>query len=259
VTTLIIPAANTTSECRDLLSQLLDSIKVGGYEDWKVGICFDNCGEDFIDYFKWKYFFKFWTVHKNKNLYFAANVNSGLRFVERELPGEDYFIVNQDTILPHREYLESMKNGGLSSACQVDLSDELRRDWGEKLNSIQDTEVIRNPVLKFPGFCYYINSEVIKTIGYLDEGFRKCFDDDDYCIRAKLAGFPVEATNIKVHHPIKREEGKPSTTVAYSLNDLGIYMARFRLKYSIPPDIKHADFNQWILNHHEFTPEMKEN
>lgn len=52
------------------------------------------------------------------------------------------------------------------------------------------------------GFCLVIKDEVLKTIGALDERFgRGNFEDDDYCLRARLAGFEVRiADDVFVHH-----------------------------------------------------------
>lgn len=52
------------------------------------------------------------------------------------------------------------------------------------------------------GFCFAIKADVLKTLGALDERFgRGNFEDDDYCLRAQLAGFQVYiADDVFVHH-----------------------------------------------------------
>lgn len=52
------------------------------------------------------------------------------------------------------------------------------------------------------GFCMLIRREVIERIGGLDTSFgRGNFEDDDYCIRAQLAGFRIAfAEHVFIHH-----------------------------------------------------------
>src|SRR5439155_7031567 len=52
------------------------------------------------------------------------------------------------------------------------------------------------------GFCLVIRREVIATIGGLDERFGTGhFEDDDYCIRAAIAGFKIAIVeDAFVHH-----------------------------------------------------------
>lgn len=52
------------------------------------------------------------------------------------------------------------------------------------------------------GFCLLFKRELMDQIGYLDERFSPGhYEDDDYCYRARLAGFqPVHAGDAFVHH-----------------------------------------------------------
>ncbi len=46
------------------------------------------------------------------------------------------------------------------------------------------------PVDRLIGFCLAIHRDVIRAIGYLDESFAHgLYEDDDYCLRARRAGF----------------------------------------------------------------------
>ena len=50
--------------------------------------------------------------------------------------------------------------------------------------------------------CVYIKRDLINSIGYLDEEFKQYgYDDDDYCRRARLAGFLLAVTpHVRVVH-----------------------------------------------------------
>jgi len=46
------------------------------------------------------------------------------------------------------------------------------------------------PVDRLIGFCWAISGDLVRAIGYLDESFAHgLFEDDDYCLRARRAGF----------------------------------------------------------------------
>jgi GT2 family glycosyltransferase len=51
-------------------------------------------------------------------------------------------------------------------------------------------------------FCVLVRRELIDLIGYLDEGYEKGnFEDDDYCLRARMAGYRLAiARNAFVYH-----------------------------------------------------------
>ena len=87
------------------------------------------------------------------------------------------------------------------------------------------------------GFCLLVKREVIDKIGPLDERFGiGCFEDDDWCLRAKQAGYRLLiAADAFVHH-------YGSRTFVGSGTDLGSVLDRneqlFRQKWrpGTPPD-----------------------
>ena len=58
------------------------------------------------------------------------------------------------------------------------------------------------PAARLIGFCLLVRREVLDAVGALDEGFGAGnFEDDDYCLRARAAGFDcVVARDSFVHH-----------------------------------------------------------
>lgn len=58
------------------------------------------------------------------------------------------------------------------------------------------------PVTRLIGFCLAISGDLIREIGYLDESFAHgLYEDDDYCLRARKAGFQllVDASTFVEH------------------------------------------------------------
>jgi GT2 family glycosyltransferase len=58
------------------------------------------------------------------------------------------------------------------------------------------------PADRLVGFCLLITRACFEKVGVLDEGFGVgCYDDDDYCLRAKEAGFTLlVALDVWIHH-----------------------------------------------------------
>lgn len=246
---IVVPVADTTPKCQEYLDNLLTSIKRGGYleNDYHVLLCYDKCAPEFIQYFRDKYKgekIADWTDDRPARLNFAANSNIGIR--EAMKLGAEYVVVlNMDTILPPHWHFKHLLREGLSFPNPVDdPTIELSKSGP---NHVWEPEV--TPVTKWSGFCMVLNRSVIEKIGVLDERFKASFEDDDICARAALAGFPVELVNIRVHHELK-DRTTPSNTGAYDIQDLGIHLNIFRRKWSIPYQIQHEQFNQWILDNY---------
>jgi len=258
---IIIPACQTTSKCREYLDNCLDSIRRGGYYDngYHTIIAFDNCSEEFQDYFKNKYKGDFIVAIDNKNpknLNFCKNANSGLRiaFQAAVSTGDidaHFIILNMDTILPHHAMFDQVLGEGLSFPTPVD-------DPGLMKTSVfkAGPPVARTPVTKFSGFCMCLSYRLVEKVGFLDEHFPGSFNDDDLAVRASLAGFPVEVVSVDVHHELKNRT-EPSNTGAYDHAELGLGLEKFRRKWSIPHYIQHEQFNNWIVDNHKWIPEMR--
>ena len=71
------------------------------------------------------------------------------------------------------------------------------------------------------GCCMLIRKAVIDKIGLLDERFFAYYEESDFCIRAKMAGFKViSARDAKVWHKINKVlgEGTPKEYYIYTRN-----------------------------------------
>jgi GT2 family glycosyltransferase len=112
-------------------------------------------------------------------------------------------------------------------------------------------EALRTRHKKVTGFCLHLSREVLDKVGLFDEHLKVTFEDDDICARAILAGFPVELSNIPVHHYISR-------CGAYDQSKLNLALMKFRHKYNIPAQIPHEQFNAWIEQNHKWSEDMKE-
>lgn len=264
---IVIPACDTTPKCREYIDTLLSSLRWGQY-DCPVVIAFDNCSPEFISFCETQYHNVISLPYNGeKNLNFCANANRGLRYAYEQL-NLGAFCVNMDTCLPHRLHLEKICNQGLSSP----IGEHVRGTAVQKfstLNQINDPTCPCNksvggptgtPTTKFAAFCMWISPEAFQKIGYLDQStFRASFEDDDYVVRACLAGLPVQQFETKIHHeldPIQRAK-QISSTGSYTVFDLGSHMMAFMRKWGIPPHVPHAQFAEWILKNRVWSDSLR--
>lgn len=237
---IIIPTANTTPKCQEYLDNCLDSIKRGGYYDngYHVVVAYDNCSEEFQNYFKNKYKGDFIVAIDNKNpknLNFCKNANSGLRIAYQAAKStgdtDAHFIVlNMDTALPNTHVFDQVLGEGLSFPTPVDDLEGMSNPKptpGPAANAVRLPQ--RTPVTKFSGFCMCLSYKLVEKVGMLDERFEASFEDDNLCASALLAGFPVEVVSVDVHHELK-DRTTPSNTGAYDNAALGLHLEIFRRK-----------------------------
>lgn len=152
--------------------------------------------------------------HNKVNLGFPCAVNQGIK----EALGEYILILNNDTIITNYlidrliEIAESDNKIGIVGPISNEVSG-LQKDENAKYNSIEEMhkyaaqvrEKNKGQVLHFPRvafLCTLIKREVIEKIGGLDERFSPGnYEDDDFCLRAQLAGYKtVIAKDVFIHH-----------------------------------------------------------
>ena len=160
-----------------------------------------------------------------ENRGFPAAANQGIRAAT----GEQILLLNNDTIVTTawlRRMLRAMESnpaigmvgpvsnfvsgqqqiegvGSRESGVGEEGNDELRariEEFARKWGAANDGRLIETE--RLVGFCLLIRREVIDRIGFFDERFGiGNFEDDDYCRRAREAGFNlVIAADSFVHH-----------------------------------------------------------
>ncbi len=153
-------------------------------------------------------------IFKEYNLGFPAAVNQGIQ----KANGKYVLIANNDIVVTEGwlerliEVAESDNKIGIVGPISNEVSG-LQKDKEAKYKTIDEMHVYaasvkeknRNRVMQFPRvafLCTLIKREVIEKIGGLDERFSPGnFEDDDFCLRAQLAGYKtVIAQDVFIHH-----------------------------------------------------------
>ena len=189
----------------------------------------------------------FKVITNRKNLGFAAGNNQGLAVAK----GEILVLLNNDTIVTPgwiegmTAVLDADASAGLvgpvsnrvsgPQQIQTNYADdgarlEFATNWREQ-NAGQTQTVTR-----LVGFCLLFKRAVLDAIGGLDERFGSGnFEDDDFCLRAKFAGFGSRiARDVFIHHV-------GSQTFRGAKVDYRQAMLRnwnlFRTKWNLPADV----------------------
>jgi GT2 family glycosyltransferase len=229
-------------------------------------------------------------IHKNfqditiletgENLGYAGGNNVGIRHSLKN--GANYILLlNNDTIIDSRIVREFLKassfasEGGIFSA-KIYFFSEPDKIWyagarwireqgrfthigfgqtdaGKRFNSMTETAYAS-------GCALFVNCEVIRKIGLIDERFFCYFDETDFCYRARKAGFKsFMVPSAKVWHKISASSGGNGSIFYYyfmvrnillwaekhlSLTDkLYLYRRIFKalLTAVLPPSIKLAE------------------
>jgi len=107
------------------------------------------------------------------------------------------------------------------------------------------------PYTRLVGFCLFIKAEVINRIGWMDSSFGFGFDDDDFCLRANLAGFKTAiAQDVFIHHT-GGPQGKGDLAHQKMLMEA---WAKFKEKWGLPSGMPLSEYRPKSLLNRPFDP-----
>ncbi|MCK5088221.1 MAG: glycosyltransferase, partial [Melioribacteraceae bacterium] len=209
---IIIPSYNSA----EYLDNCIDSIIKNSKTDFEL-ILVDNASDEETKKVIAEYSNKYKNIkpiYNDKNVGFPGAVNQGFR----QANGNYIVIANNDIIVTDG-WLERMiqvanadnKIGmvgpvsNIVSGVQLDKDADYKTIEGMHIYAEDNAKVNSGKFFEFPRvafLCTLIKKEVINKIGGLDERFSPGnFEDDDFCLRAQLAGYKtVIATDVFIHH-----------------------------------------------------------
>lgn len=149
-----------------------------------------------------------------KNLGFAAGANQGIRAAT----GERILLLNNDTLVTEgwltalAKHLHADPSCGLVGPVSNYVSgpqlDATAKYDSERAMEAHAKRVRRKnsgrseEVRRLVGFCLLVRADVFRSAGLFDEGYTiGNFEDDDFCVRAVLAGWKLRiARDVFIHH-----------------------------------------------------------
>jgi GT2 family glycosyltransferase len=153
-------------------------------------------------------------IRNPENMGFAFGCNQGIIISE----GEYMVLLNNDTVVTRnwlkrlKQTLNAVTGAGLIGPVSNYVSGAQRVEAGD-LKTLDQIQGFAGSLLiqragqvsevnRLVGFCLMVKREVFDRVGLLDSGFAVGnFEDDDLCVRARLAGFRcVIAHDVFVYH-----------------------------------------------------------
>jgi GT2 family glycosyltransferase len=141
-----------------------------------------------------------------RNLGFTGGNNAGIAATK----GSDVVLLNNDLIFTQRDWLSQLRQCAQEDptigvvGCRLTLPDGRLQHagtymlpdtfWGQQIGSLQkDVGQFRasRDVEGIVFACAYLKREVIEKIGGLSTEYESYFEDTDYCLRARQAGFRI--------------------------------------------------------------------
>ncbi len=198
----------------DYTKKCIESIKEHTNSPYELIVVDNGSGSDTIEYLK--------TIQSenntriifnNENTGFPKAVNIGIKHAL----GDFILLLNNDTVVTKNwlsyliEKINKDEKIGIAGPVSNEVSGVQKIVVNYKgiddmhLFAAERNKNFRNKYFEFPRtafLCTLIKKEVIETIGGLDERFSPGnFEDDDFCLRAQLAGYKtVIAEDVFIHH-----------------------------------------------------------
>ncbi len=170
-------------------------------------------------------------INNKKNLGFSGGVNVGIRHALSQ-KADAIMLLNNDTILEKpilKKLVETLfKNqtvGIVAPALEFKKHGKTFYDIGGSVNAFGKTshrEVLSttpystNSVTYVSGCCMLIKPEVFEKIGSFDDNFFLYYEDVDFCLRAKKAGFGIKVIpSVSLYHELSKSSGRLSRLSIY--------------------------------------------
>jgi len=194
----------------DITIKCVDSLLESDYTAMRVAIIDNGSDDDSIDRFSTRYGATVSVLQTGQNLYYAGGNNAGLQWAYAA-GAEFCLVLNNDTIVA-KDTVRWMVCTALSSANAGVVSPLIydgtsgTRIWSA--GGVQRTwipfprEVARADTLESNSRCPYlvdfvtgcammIRRVALETVGYFDPAYRMYYEDADYCVRLRRAGYTI--------------------------------------------------------------------
>jgi len=229
---------NDTLEC-------IASLKEIDYEKYKI-IVVDNNSEDDSVLEVRKQYPEIKIIENKENLGFAGGNNVGIKYA-LENKADYVLLINNDTTVEKDFLRELVKEGELNKNAgllcpKINYHSEQNRIWfaGGKVNWLKNKgthlglDKIDNKqynkikeVDYLTGCCLLIKKEVLQKINVLAEDYFLYYEDTDFSLRAKNAGYNrLYIPKAKIYHKVSRSTKPGSSSYIYYHVRNGLVMTK---------------------------------
>lgn len=193
-----------TWNCLEFTKNCLESLRENtNYPNYEVIIVDNGSSDGTVEYLESLDRIKL--IKNSKNLGFVRGNNKAIRQAEGDvlLLNNDVYIDNPDWLTNLNRTAYSSEDIGIVGCRLVNGNGHLLHAgtympvpdyWGQQIGSGEKDINQYNSVREVEGIvgaCMYIKRALIDKIGLIDESYFSYFEDTDYCLKAKQAGFKV--------------------------------------------------------------------
>ncbi len=221
--------------------ECIKSLKNINYKNYKIVIIDNGSEEKSVSKIKRQYS-EMCIINNEKNLGFAGGNNVGIKYAIDN--GADYvLLINNDTTV-EKDFLDKLVEAGESdkkigiAGSKILFWSEPNRIWfaGGKVNRLKNKGVHMGldeidegqydeakDVGYLTGCCLLIKREIVEKIGMLAEDYFLYYEDTDFSLRVKNAGYKCfYVPESKIYHKISRstKPGSPSYIYYHVRNGL---------------------------------------
>jgi len=206
--------------------ECLESLKKITYPNYEV-ILVDNGSEgNDVEVLTERFGDYIHLIENDKNYGFTGGNNIGIRYALGNSSPDYFLLLNSDTVVA-REFLTEMvkvaednPRSGIAGSKTYFYNDPNRfwvlwdnvdMRWG-KVSHVGAREIDQGQyddireVDHVPGSCFLVKRKVIQSVGLLDESYFSYWEDLDYCIRARKAGYKiVYVPKAKIWHRVSKK------------------------------------------------------
>lgn len=221
--------------------ECLDSLRLSNYINRRVLLVDNGSSDGTVAAFRER-FPEVHVLENGSNLGYAEGNNVGIRYALAE--GADYILLlNNDTAVPPHmlsqlvDHAECDPQIGIVCPIMVSYFDRTKRyiatiDWkrGAAADEICPSRLAQCLDVEFASGCaLLIKSSVVREIGLLDPAYFAYYEDVDWSLRCKKAGYRVVMiTKASVYHKgtSDRTNSKPSSAWFYSTRNQRLFIKR---------------------------------
>ncbi len=169
-------------------------------------------------------------ISNKSNLGFARGINVGIKRGLSDKKVSHFLLLNNDTIMPSGMLKEMLKVKAdiISPVIRFkSLQKKLVYDLGGRINwwtgrttHMESDKMGENKTAGdidyASGCCMLVKRDVFEKIGLFDENFYFYYEDTDFCVRAKKAGFSIKiCKNSFIDHKLAGSIGRWSNRAIY--------------------------------------------
>jgi GT2 family glycosyltransferase len=191
---------------REFIRQCLAGVFGLNYPNFEVVVVDNNSEDGSLEEAK-KFFSRAHFIKNEENIGFSAGNNAGIRFALEHM-ADWVMLLNQDTVV-EKNMLEKLIETGqndphLGAISPLVLRGDTSKVWfsGGKIDwwrmkTIHERESIKSINYRSDFICgcsMMVRKEVFAKIGLLDEDFFLYWEDADFSVRAKKAGYKLAVT-----------------------------------------------------------------